>query len=342
MKILKFITAPLVAFLIINTLCFFYFNPLHGSELNPYRLEPETRSVYALEGFGILQSDRNGFANDDRPLADDDYILVMGTSHSKADQLLPGYRFSDILNKQFEDQSRHWVYNLAFSGGKLSHIVKNFKELVTEFPNSEAIVIEITDSSIIMEESVYQDALNQVVYETSVTGEELKDHTLAGQLRMNLIKYCPYLLLTYEQLSQLQTIDYNQIFFQGQIQTRVPSIVQDVNAEETYEMYNTCLKLMREEYDKKIIVIFHTGIYPDVNNEIMPYENKAMQLFEEACEDNQIDFIDMREDFCNYYEKNAVLPYGFMNTSPGTGHLNKVGHQIIADRLTKELDGIIP
>ena len=33
------------------------------------------------------------------------------------------------------------------------------------------------------------------------------------------------------------------------------------------------------------------------------------------------------------YENEAVLPYGFTNTSIGSGHLNKNGHAMIAESL---------
>ena len=38
------------------------------------------------------------------------------------------------------------------------------------------------------------------------------------------------------------------------------------------------------------------------------------------------------------YEKERKLPHGFMNTSPGTGHLNRTGHKLIAARLAAVLE----
>ena len=41
----------------------------------------------------------------------------------------------------------------------------------------------------------------------------------------------------------------------------------------------------------------------------------------------------MRPAFVEYYEHNKEVPYGFSNTKPGNGHLNKLGHRLIAEAL---------
>lgn len=75
----------IVVILVLNALCFGYYNPLHGSDLNRYRLEPNTVGLNAVEGLGIMYADKNGFSNRDLPLVDNGYILVMGSSYSKGD-----------------------------------------------------------------------------------------------------------------------------------------------------------------------------------------------------------------------------------------------------------------
>jgi lysophospholipase L1-like esterase len=57
--------------------------------------------------------------------------------------------------------------------------------------------------------------------------------------------------------------------------------------------------------------------------------------FEKACEDNDIIFVDMTDDFKQLYEEKNILPYGFINTKVGRGHLNKYGHMVIAKKLAQ-------
>ena len=37
------------------------------------------------------------------------------------------------------------------------------------------------------------------------------------------------------------------------------------------------------------------------------------------------------------YKTRHILPYGFLNTKVGYGHLNRYGHEVIAKRLAKEI-----
>ena len=64
-------------------------------------------------------------------------------------------------------------------------------------------------------------------------------------------------------------------------------------------------------------------------------ENENVKEFEKLCQDNGIYFLDMSKRFKEEYEKNYILPYGFSNTSVGSGHLNKYGHEMVADELYK-------
>ena len=55
--------------------------------------------------------------------------------------------------------------------------------------------------------------------------------------------------------------------------------------------------------------------------------------------ENEIDFINMKQDFLEEYLDDNSLAYGFYNTEMGVGHLNKTGHRVIAKRLLEELQG---
>lgn len=43
----------------------------------------------------------------------------------------------------------------------------------------------------------------------------------------------------------------------------------------------------------------------------------------------------MGDAFLKEYEASYEVPYGFSNTSPGTGHLNRTGHRLVAEELYK-------
>ena len=64
-------------------------------------------------------------------------------------------------------------------------------------------------------------------------------------------------------------------------------------------------------------------------------DEETKRAFTEACAENGIVFADMSDMFLEEYESEHMLPHGFMNTSPGTGHLNRTGHRLIAARLAE-------
>jgi hypothetical protein len=52
---------------------------------------------------------------------------------------------------------------------------------------------------------------------------------------------------------------------------------------------------------------------------------------------NGVLFVDMTGVFISAYNTRRDLPYGFLNTAVGVGHLNKNGHAIIAVELFKRI-----
>ena len=341
-KFIKSVLAFVLAFFIVNAMCFFYFNPLHNTELNDYRLEPETFGLYAVEGFGILHSDKNGFPNSGAELVENDYILVMGSSQSAGDQVLRRYRYSDIMDNEYNLDGKIHVYNVAHGGKRFQHIIKNFKDIVTEFPNSSAIIIELSEGTIIMSDEEFQDAMQQVEYDSSLHGEELQNHTLAGEAATAIKKYCPFVLLAYDQLTRKSFTDVNNAFLHADLgrdnsgETEKDSFEQD---NEIYNQYFQSLRLIRKEYSGEIIVIYHDPLtIEELQNAECTNSARAAWL-EEACLENEINFINVRQDFLNEYLRSNSLSYGFHNTEMGSGHLNKTGHRIVAKRLLDELQG---
>ena len=57
-----------------------------------------------------------------------------------------------------------------------------------------------------------------------------------------------------------------------------------------------------------------------------------------VCEKNNIDFINLGEDFRAYYKRTGKFPRGFFNTPPGEGHLNEKGTAIAAAVITRYID----
>ncbi len=142
-------------------------------------------------------------------------------------------------------------------------------------------------------------------------------------------------------IGSLQKLPYLRLlYFQYKNTSKIENKVLPVeNKENNSDLLNEFLKKVMSvcrEYDVKPIIFFHPSLLINRNGE--PYTDtneRQLQLFKEACENQNIIFVDMTEDFKDNYSENYRLPHGFYNTSAGKGHLNKYGHKMIAERLYK-------
>ena len=324
---MKKVITVIVVILVLNALCFGYYNPLHGSDLNSYRLEPNTVGFNAVEGLGIMYADKNGFSNRDLPLVDNGYILVMGSSYSKGDQVAVDKRYSDLLNTYLGYSEELGVYNLAYNGGKFDDIVKNFKELVEEFPNSKTVIVEVTDSQLQLSKAECEEALNQVQMKDSITGETLSRHDLMGTVKVRIKQYCPLLLLYVNQYIQWKN---------AYTTTKDGYNTDQQNSElEEYRKrwYKNALSLIRGEYEGEMVVVYHNGFSLNENGKMRTEDSRVKADFFKACAENDITMIDMTEIMNEHFQQSREIPYGFWNTAMGTGHLNEAGHRLIAQTL---------
>jgi lysophospholipase L1-like esterase len=93
------------------------------------------------------------------------------------------------------------------------------------------------------------------------------------------------------------------------------------------------MKLLTSTYGDKLVLLYvpntpriaENGIYS-----IDTHEDWHQEIVSEAKRQN-IPLIDLSDPFIAYYNKTKQLPFGFPNTSPGSGHWNSVGQQIAAD-----------
>ncbi len=64
---------------------------------------------------------------------------------------------------------------------------------------------------------------------------------------------------------------------------------------------------------------------------------KHEEEFRKACRRAGLDFRSLRKPFNRAYLEEGVLPRGFANSLPGQGHLNAVGHRILAEAIVDYL-----
>jgi len=97
------------------------------------------------------------------------------------------------------------------------------------------------------------------------------------------------------------------------------------------------IKSLKEKYPR-LVILYLPSSYIDKKKDPTAIEKNIKS----EVINNGITFINMRDYFTNYYFKYHQPVTGFHNTAPGEGHLNKIGHQLVATALANYFKGQIP
>lgn len=249
------------------------------------------------------------------------YFLAVGSSHTEGFHVKKNEKWTYLLETKLNKE----VYNIAHSGYYFPAILKNFDCILNEFPYAEKIIIEV--DNLLFPSEMIDKCSEQSKYDKSQSYEEIvKNLSTKEKIIHNIKLNVPLLRWLNFQYKTITSIeDYEE--------------KTNDNYKEIIDSYDEIFKLIKSEYDKDIIVVYHP-IEIIVNDNEIRFENSDfINLFSECCNTNGIIFIDMSNDFANDFRLNNILHHGFDNTTLGNGHLNKYGNKLIAESLYKFLGG---
>ena len=329
-KTFKIFVSVFVSFVILNAVCFFYYNvPVHyESKTNSTDYVWERSKFYSrgTEGFSWGRTDANGFNNMSADNAISPEILIMGTSHTEAFNVAQNENYSYLLGEYAGLNGIDMkVYNIGISGHRIDTVLNNFENALKEFKPQKYVVIEVTTTELTLEE------INQIL-----EGNVKKNHSTANPLLVYLQKI-PFVRCVYSQIDKMG------------IEIRLPTLKKEqpqsnresFHNDDIYEEYETALNSLVEqigdiakEYGVKLIILYNADLKINKNGIVAQSQtSKKSKMFEEACRNNGIVFVDMFDAFAENYNETYHLPHGFSNTAVGKGHLNKYGHKVIAKEL---------
>lgn len=320
-----------VAFIIVNALCFFYERPvgwydtLQGPTIG-VRM-PNSILLHGTEGYAITRIDKNGYTNPKLELSNE-YVLMLGASHTQGKEIDTNKKYSVLVNEYFENDGLLHTYNIAADGHFLPTQIKHFKAAMEAYPDASYVTLEIGTTDFPIESLM--SGINQIEYNPDDSADMFYQLGTVGKIKNAIKMYFPLIarlknqIETYRQTSKASH-EYEYVEF-------------EYDENEYAEVLNIALGLMRSECSKPFVIIYHPDIFIEKDGSASLVYSGTWELFKNACEKNNIDLIDTGEDFLRYYNEYNKLPYGFMNTIPGSGHLNEVGHRIIADAIIDYLE----
>ena len=323
--IAEWIIALTVAILILNIAIvpLYHFAPWIDTPCNATTglFAPDSTIIYGLEGFSVRKVDTNGYVNPEYRVNNNDYILVMGASHSVGKEVISGKNYVDLL----ERDGGYNVYNIAMDGNYFVEIMQGFDAAVKQFDGARSVVIEIGSVNFTKEE--LEQAKEARDYNPEYTGERIKENmSLNGKIKMYIQNYFPLL---------------RQI--QRNIKSTNESVLEstvsyaEIDTNDYINLLDSIFAEKRNTFDGDIIIVYHPSItLKDDGLEIL--KDERLEDFKGVCIKNDIEFMDLSEEFSDLYYTQNSLPYGFNNTVLGRGHLNKNGHRAIADKLIDYFD----
>ncbi len=349
--LLSWCLAAVISLLLANLISFFYRSgagsiPRENAYSTSIRT-PNSRMVRGSEGYGINHVDENGYLNDDSLPLRDNYILMMGSSHAEGLQVMQKDSMVSVLNKMI-DPSARTVYNLGTAGYTLPLIIQGFQAGLKEFPHASAVMIEISQLSFSAEELTQ--AMDQARYDPSEAGQALMQSLDAGwRARNKILELVPLVSLLRQ---QVDSMDFNlndafgiRDFLEAQkTPAPAPDPAQAASAEDAAvkeaaafsSALNQAFALLRTEFSGPIILLYHSGVamQPD-GTMVIARDMRYYDLYAAACKQNGIVFVDPGDAFLRAYEADYSVPYGFSNTTMLNGHLNRIGHRIVAEAFYK-------
>jgi len=360
--ILSWCLAALIAVLIANGISFFYRSgagsiPRENAFSSSIRT-PNSRMVRGSEGYGINHVDKNGYLNDDTLPLRENYILMMGSSHAEGLQVMQKDSMVSLLN-QMIDPSARTVYNLGTAGYTLPLIIQGFQAGLEEFPHASAVMIEISQLSFSADE--LKQAMDQTKYDPANAGSALINSLDAGwRARNQVLELVPLISLLRQQFESMNFSMKDAFGIKDFLEAqKTPALAPAIDAEAAAAIeasameasameaaakeaaafssaLNQAFALLRTEFSGPIILLYHSGVtvQPD-GTMVIARDMRYYDAYAAACKQNGIVFVDPGDAFLRAYEQDYSVPYGFSNTTMLTGHLNRVGHKIVAEAFYK-------
>ena len=341
--IIQMISAFLGAFLVINFASFFYSNTARAIT-NPDRYtttkhQSKAYNFYGREGYGITATDKNGFYNDGQVFPKDAGVLCIGSSQTEAVNVDMQENFVSVLNQRNPSLR---AYNLGVSGSFLSSTLYRLPFIPQNFPKCTAIVAETPNLPTLEEWDKIIHLLEN--NDAPIENQDWKDSNIIFRLYRSM----PYASLLRQQINELRNSKKARMNKTTNIpQEGKQKNIKTAEAFEYRQKAHYALKLLRKKLgDMPLVIIYLPQLHFENNGTItITNDDELQKILKEACKTNHImyGYDQLCSTFMENYETHRIVPYGFLNSQIGQGHLNVEGHRMVAETLYNifEKEGIV-
>lgn len=314
----KAVAAGCIAFALLCLFCFFYSNvPVHYT--NPtgsteYRWEANRFYSRMTEGFALGRTNNDGFNNllDYTPGEPID-VLLMGSSHMEAFNVAQDENTASVLNRLFDGDK--YVYSIGTAGHTLPYCVKRLGTALDTYAPGQYVLLETVSLN-----------LSPADMEAAVDGTLADIPSYTGGL-VGLMQRVPVLRLFYTKYFK------NVLAFGGDPE-ETPAAVQAAPGDYDAALAAFIGRIARESeaHGVQAVIVFNPAVgIADDGGLYTITKPEQLAAFRSLCAENGVRFLDLTDVYMRAYYEQHLLPSGFSNTAPARGHLNAVGHRLIAE-----------
>ena len=315
----------LAALVVLDAFCYWYYNPA-GYVWDEFRAtdtirEPGAFTSRAQEGFAWATIDENGYNNAQVPGEDGVYALMMGSSHTEGLNVMPGEDVSSQLQARLQESDVDGcVYNIGISAHTLMRNAANLERALERFEPTDYVILET--QHVKFSKTSVERALNDGFARQAPTQSVICDWISRRPLLRTLYRQWEALARGGEAEENQAGITPEQL---AQYEAALTELMQKLRAE-------------ADDHGVDIIIYYHPHLVLQEDGSALPQEDQGcLEAFASACAAAGVTFLDMTDAFLAAYDEAHILPHGFSNSAPGTGHLNPEGNALIAEALCAEI-----
>lgn len=293
---------------------------------------PGSIMVWGREGFGITHYEKWGEIHTPHQDDQENDVIVLGDSQTEALQVMDDIKFVSLAETTLrEDGYDADLHNMGRSGLGLADHISWIPAYISIY-QPKVIVVQLTMSDFL--ESFSEKQFNYFVAQDDKISELVHRYDFStGFKQRNRNKYIwngfEIQELGYERWNLMQQPDP----LPADANTKVETLNTALAAQQMQMLINACDGI------PLVVVLLPSAPYLsggelEITDAAHTHLKELMQQYPEV---NLVDPLPQFQKLAS----SGSLPRGFFNTTPGVGHLNQYGHEIVGQLLAKTIEQIL-
>lgn len=299
---------------------------------------PELGKIYkkgliisGQEGYSITHINSLGMRNKEITLKQpgEKRIITLGDSYTMALQVDDNHIFTTLLDKYLNKNIKNHDFNVI-NAGILGYSPANYiylSDFYKKTINPDYVVVQINASDFcrdMIDKNTFINTIKQGnTYKLKVNKEFVSENPLKKMFsQLNDFTVFSTFRLSAEKIQEMLAMKKTNVENADKIG-------------DYYDLADWSFKNLKSNYKNLVILYIPEIDYTDIDKKPLKVEFDI----EKAAKKYNVNLINMRAPFIDYYKKTLQPVNGFNNTKPGDGHLNDAGHKLIAEKLADYFKG---